>query len=101
VPPFPDDTVKVEEENVPAGELALSRGMTVKSKESEEVGQVDGLVVDPDTNIITHLLMQKGHLWGKKDIALPVATIDSVGADAVYLKLDKAAVKALPTEPVE
>jgi hypothetical protein len=45
--------------------------------------------------------MQKGHLWGKKDIALPVATIDSVGADTVYLKLDKAAVKSLPTEPVE
>jgi sporulation protein YlmC with PRC-barrel domain len=100
-PAFPDDTVKVKEEHIPAGELALSRGMTVKSKESEKVGQVDGLVVDPDTNVITHLLMQKGHLWGKKDIALPVATIDSVGADTVYLKLDKAAVKALPTEPVE
>jgi hypothetical protein len=43
--------------------------------------------------------MQKGHLWGKKEVALPVETIDFVDADTVYLKLDKAAVKDLPTVP--
>jgi len=92
------DTAK--EKHIPAGELALARGMAVKSKESEKVGQVDGLVVDPDSGEITHLLMQKGHLWGKKDVALPVAAIDFVDADTVYLEIDKAAVKALPTVPV-
>lgn len=101
VPQFPEDTVKVAEEHVPEGEIALSRGLTVRTKELKKVGVIDGLIMDPNSNVITHLLMQKGHLWGKKDIALPVATIGSVDADTVYLKLDEAAVKALPTEPVE
>lgn len=101
VPPNPDDKVKVKEEHVPAGEMLISRGLTVRTKELKKVGVVDGLIVDPNSNVITHLLMQKGHLWGKKDVALPVATIGSVDADTVYLKLDKAAVKALPTEPIE
>jgi sporulation protein YlmC with PRC-barrel domain len=89
------------DEHIPTGELALARGMAVQSKESKKVGHVDGLVVDPDSGKITHLLMQKGHLWGKKDVALPVVAIDFVDADTVYLKLDKAAVKALPTVPVK
>ena len=93
------DTAK--EKYIPAGELALARGMVVKSKESEKVGQVAGLVVDPDSLEVTHLLLQKGHLWGKKEIALPVATIDFVDADTVYLEIDKSAVKALPAVPAK
>ncbi len=98
LPAHPKDTWvdTVKEAHIPAGELALARDMAVKSKESEKVGQVDGLIVDPDSGQITHLLLQKGHLWGKKDVALPVAAIDFVDADTVYLEIDKAAVKVLP-----
>jgi sporulation protein YlmC with PRC-barrel domain len=101
IPALPSDTWVDEaaDKHIPAGELALARGMAVETKESKKVGQVDGLVVDPDSGQITHLLMQKGHLWGKKDVALPVETIDFVDAKTVYLKLDKAAVKDLPTAP--
>jgi sporulation protein YlmC with PRC-barrel domain len=103
LPPVPEDTWvdEAKEEHIPAGELALSRGMAVKSKGSKKVGQVDGLVVDPDSGEITHLLMREGHLWGKKDVALPVSAIDFLDADTVYLKLDNAAVKDLPTVPVK
>ena len=99
MPALPEDTWvdTATEEHIPGEELALCYGMAVQSQKSKKVGQVDGLVVDPDSGEITHLLMQEGHLWGKKDVALPVAAIDFVDADTVYLKLDKAAVKTLPT----
>ncbi len=63
--------------------------------------QVDELVVDPDSGKITHLLMRKGHLWGEKDVAIPVTAIDVVTADEVYLNIDKEAVAVLPSVPVK
>jgi sporulation protein YlmC with PRC-barrel domain len=87
-------------EHVPPGELAVYRGMAVKTGEGK-VGTVDELVVDPDSGNITHVLMRKGHLWGKKDVAIPVTAIDRVDADEVYLKIDRQAIKALPAVPVK
>jgi sporulation protein YlmC with PRC-barrel domain len=74
--------------------------MAVKTGEGK-VGTVDELVVDPDSGNITHLLMLKGHLWGKKDVAIPITAIDLVDADGIHLNIDKEAIKALPTVPVK
>ncbi len=70
LPPLPEDTWvdTAKEEHIPADELALSHGMAVKTKESKKVGQVDGLVVDPDSGEISHLLMQEGHLISERKI---------------------------------
>jgi sporulation protein YlmC with PRC-barrel domain len=87
-------------ERMPPGELAVYRGMDVSTAQGK-VGQVDELVVDPDSGEITHLLMRQGHLWGKKDVAIPVTAIDTVEADEVYLNIDKDAVGALPPVPVK
>lgn len=87
-------------ERMPAGELAVYRGMDVSTAQGK-VGQVDELVVDPDSGQITHLLMREGHLWGKKDVAVPVSAIDTVEADEVALNIDKDAVGALPAVPVK
>jgi sporulation protein YlmC with PRC-barrel domain len=94
------DVEPVPEEHVPHGELAVYRGMAVNTDE-HKVGTVDELVVDPDSGNITHILMRKGHLWGKKDIAVPVPAIDFVSTDEVYLKIDKEAIKALPAVPLK
>jgi sporulation protein YlmC with PRC-barrel domain len=89
---------KVEEEAVPAGEVAIHYGMAVKA-ESQKVGQVDELVIDPDSGEVTHLLMREGHLWGKKDVTLPLSAIGAVDVDEVLLKIDKEAIRALPAVP--
>ena len=54
------------------------------------------LVMDPDGSAITHLQMREGHLWGKKDVAIPVSAISLVDTDTIYLKIDKGDVQALP-----
>jgi hypothetical protein len=44
--------------------------------------------------------MRTGHLWGVRDVTVPVNQIGSVDGDTVYLKLDKSAVGALPAMKV-
>jgi len=47
-----------------------------------------------------YLVLREGHLWGQKDVSIPVAQIDHMKEDSVYLKLDKQSIGALPTTPV-
>jgi len=89
----------VEVERIPMGELAVRRGTRVEATDGE-VGKVGELVLDPEIGKITHLILLEGHLWGKKEIILPVSAIDRVYDDTVYLKLTKEAASRLPTFPV-
>jgi uncharacterized protein YrrD len=84
----------VEHEQIPGDELALERGARVKARDGD-VGRVDELVIDPMTDRITHLVLREGHLWRHKEVAVPVAQIDRIEEDTVYLKLDRHAVRSL------
>jgi sporulation protein YlmC with PRC-barrel domain len=88
-----------EHEQIPAGEVTIHRGTPVKAKDGQ-VGKVDEFLVDPKNDVITHLVLREGHLWGKKDVTIPISEIDKIADDAVYLKLDKDAIASLPTIPV-
>ncbi len=60
------------------------------------VGEVDELIVDPADEHITHLILRKGHFWGRRDVSIPVDQIDRLEADTIYLKLGKRAIGQLP-----
>jgi hypothetical protein len=62
---------------------------------------VDEFLINPDNDRITHLIMREGHLWGQKDVTIPVSPIDHYKDGTVYLKLRKKAIEKLPTIPVE
>jgi len=96
-----DDTAydEVEEEAIPEGELGLYGGMHVEASDGR-VGRLDELVLDPKSGVITGFVMRKGHLWGSRDVTVPVDQVESAGGDTVYLKLDKSAVGALPAMKV-
>jgi sporulation protein YlmC with PRC-barrel domain len=97
---IPDPAVMpVEHEQVPAGELAVHRGSEVRATDGR-VGQVDEFLVDPGSDRITHLVLREGHLWGKKDVPIPLSEIERIEEDTVYLKLDKEGVGALPAVPM-
>jgi sporulation protein YlmC with PRC-barrel domain len=89
----------LEHEHVPPGELAIRRGTKVEATDGR-VGQVDELLVDSANDHITHLVLREGHLWGQKDVTIPVSEIDRIGEDTVYLKIDKQRIEELPTVPV-
>ncbi|HMN26904.1 MAG TPA: PRC-barrel domain-containing protein [Caldilineaceae bacterium] len=89
----------VAEEKIPPGELAIHRDAAVYATDGR-IGCVDEFLVEPTTGYISHLVLREGHLWGQKDVTIPVAQIDKFDDDAVHLKLDKQHVAALPHIPV-
>jgi uncharacterized membrane protein/sporulation protein YlmC with PRC-barrel domain len=99
MPVQPIDTFE-DVEQTPEGEQAIHRGTLVEATDGY-VGQVSELVIDPTSRKITHFVVQEGHLWGKKDLTLPLSVIDKVEHDTVFLKLDKKAVAQLPAIPLK
>jgi sporulation protein YlmC with PRC-barrel domain len=90
----------IDKKQIPTGELAIHRGIHVEAMDGY-VGNVDEFVINPKTDRITHLVMREGHLWGKKDVIIPLSAMDRTHEDTVFLKLDKHQIEALPTFPLE
>jgi sporulation protein YlmC with PRC-barrel domain len=82
-------------DRVPAGEVEVRRGEHVKATDGP-IGRVQGLIVDPADHHVTHVLLDEGHLWGKKRVAIPINAVASVD-DGVRLALTKDQVRDLPS----
>ena len=97
----PDRTIyeTVEFQQVPPGELAVQRGMPINATDGS-IGKVDEFVVDPASGHISHMVMREGHLWGQRDVIIPVSAIQTVESDVVYLNLARGEVESLPTFPL-
>ena len=89
-----------DQEHIPAGELAIRRGARVEASDGH-AGQVDEFLINPESDHITHLVMREGHLWGQKDVTIPVSQIDHIADNIVYLKLNKHEIEKLPAIPVQ
>ena len=97
--PEEGEVIPVETERVPPGALAVRRGAHVRAIDGR-VGRVDEFLVDPVSEHITHLILREGHLWGQKDVTIPVSEITLIEEDTVHLKLTKKQIEALPTIPL-
>ncbi len=98
--PLPTTTTyrTVVDEAIPEGQRAVSYGAKVAATDGI-VGTVGELIVDPDSGQITHFTLQAGHLWGKHEVTLPLSAIRYAEQETVHLKLDKQAIKSLPSVP--
>lgn len=79
---------------VPLGETEVGRHDRVHAVDGE-IGQVEGFVVDPDHHQVTHILLKEGHLWGRKEVAIPVSAVASLDA-GIRLNITKKQVEDLP-----
>ncbi len=89
----------VEVQQIPAGEMSVCRGTRVEATDGF-VGRVDELVVNAENDHITHLVMREGHLWGKKEVIIPLSAIRDTVEDTVFLKLNKHQIETLPAFPI-
>jgi len=89
----------LQKDHIPAGELVIRRGAAVNAVDGH-VGRVDEFLVIPENDHITHLVMREGHMWGQKDVTIPVGAIDHYENNTVYLKLNKKDIEKLPSLPV-
>jgi sporulation protein YlmC with PRC-barrel domain len=82
-------------DSVPLGEVQVRRGDHVHATDGE-IGLVEGLVIDPDDHHVTHVLLREGHLWGRKEVAIPIGAVTGVEA-GIRLNLSKQQVGELPS----
>jgi hypothetical protein len=84
-------------DSVPAGEVQVRRGDSVHATDGE-IGVVEGLVLDPASHQVTHVLLREGHPWGRKEVAIPISAVTGVDM-GIRLNLSKRQLEDLP--PVE
>jgi len=84
---------------VPLGEVEVRRGDHVHATDGH-IGKVQGLVIDPDSHHVTHVLLQEGHVWGRKDVAIPIGAVTGVD-DGIRLNITKQQVQDLPPVDIQ
>ena len=91
----PDPHVSMYYDRVPKGEVEVRRASAVISADGHSLGEVDGFVVDADEQI-THFVLERGHLWGRREVTIPIGAVAKVETDEVHVALSKDDVGALP-----
>jgi len=87
-------------DTVPLGEVAIRRGERVHATDGD-IGQVQGLVIDPRDHLVTHVLLQEGHLWGRKEVAVPIGAVTAIDDNGIRLNVTKREVENLPPVAVD
>jgi sporulation protein YlmC with PRC-barrel domain len=82
---------------VPKGEVELRRSSSVVTSDGHDAGVIDGFVVGEDEQI-THFVLQRGHLWRKRKVLVPLDAVTTVESDSVILALSADQVDDLPTD---
>jgi sporulation protein YlmC with PRC-barrel domain len=90
----PNASGLVTRDTIPAGEVEVRRGDRVHASDGE-IGNVEGLVIEPNSGHVTHVLLQEGHLWGRKQVAIPMTAVLKMD-DGVSVSLSRQEIEALP-----
>lgn len=73
----------------------VSRGMTILTNEGWEAGKVAAVVVDSDSQTVTHLLLTRPRLVPEYRL-VPVNLIEQVDEQVVLLEICSQAIESLP-----
>ena len=79
--------------------MEVQRGEHVHASDGQ-IGLVEGLVIDPGSQRVTHVLLQEGHLWGRKDVAIPISAVTRAD-DGIEVSLSKQQVQDLPPVDID
>lgn len=91
-----DPNVSVVYDRVPKGEVELRASSDVYSADEHHLGSVHGLDVDAG-GAIRALALLRGHLWWKREIAVPADALEKLETDIVTLGIDKNGLSGLPS----
>jgi sporulation protein YlmC with PRC-barrel domain len=94
----PDPHVMITYDRIPKNTVEIRRSSAVTSSDGHHVGHVDGLLISVDG--AADIVLERGHLWGKREVVIPSDSIATVEDDAVALTITKDEVGALETRRV-
>jgi hypothetical protein len=85
---------RITSDRIPAGQIAVRGGEHVHATDGP-IGKVRGLAVLTRGRRVTHVLLDEGHLWGKRQVAIPIGAVADF-SDGVRLSLTRDEVRDLP-----
>ncbi|WP_157751720.1 PRC-barrel domain-containing protein [Actinoplanes derwentensis] len=91
------DSKVVTTDSVPSGDVVVYRGDPVHATDGE-IGHIRGIVIDAASHQVTHVILHEGHLFHRKDVAIPIGAVTHIG-DTIQLAITRQQVEDLP--PVE
>jgi sporulation protein YlmC with PRC-barrel domain len=89
-----DPNVGVTYDRVPKGEVEIRRSSIVLSSDGHELGTVQAF--DVEGGAITNVVVERGHLWWKRSVPVPIASVATLQTNAIGLGLTKAEFVKLP-----
>ena len=81
-------------DTLPPGEVGVRRGESVHATDGE-IGRVEGLVIEPANGHVSHVLLEEGHLWGRKQVAIPINAVTRMDG-GISVNLTKREIEDLP-----
>lgn len=76
--------------------VEISRGMTILTSERREAGKVAAVIVDNDSQKVTHVLLTRPRLVPDYRL-VPVSLVEQVDENTVLLEICNQAIESLPT----
>ena len=92
---YPEEQKKAAVKNIPAGTQNIPEGTEVVGLNGERVGNIEEMVVEPQTDQVTHFVISKGILFSE-DKLVPSTWVKRYDDDQVKLLVDSNIVEQLP-----
>jgi hypothetical protein len=83
-PPRAAQRLLIAYDRIPAHEIEIRRGSAVEAADGTALGHVDSLLTDDDCSL-THIVLERGHLWRRRDITVPFDAVTDIRSDRVQL----------------
>ena len=81
--------------NIPEDAVALQEGSDVMSSDGEHVGDIERLLLEPETNKTTHFVISQGLLFKDRKM-VPASWVRSIEEDKVQLTVSSQVLENLP-----
>jgi len=80
----------------PRGDTGVERHAPAYASGGHHIGHVDGLIIDSTDGRITHVLLGEGHIFNKREVAIPADGVIAVDEEGARFSLTKDEIEALP-----
>lgn len=82
--------------NIPEDTIPIKEGTDILSSDGKDVGDVERLIVDPDSNQVTHFLISQGVLFKDRKL-VPIHWVKTVEEDNLQLAVSSQVLERLPS----
>jgi hypothetical protein len=93
-----DQHVAVSYHRIPLDGVEIRRSSAVTSSDGHHLGHVVGFALD-DQALITELILEHGHMWTKRMVAIPGAAIERCETDELTVSMSSDQVGGLKSLP--